>query len=174
MKIETLSSSNGYGNVGIIDTDHDTDHNFIAGAKSAGLELDYRGGSNVNAFSAGSNLQDAGVNFAEDVIVGLAVDMDNNALYISENGTYITISSVVGVPTSGASKTGAITIPSTFNFFAFAVGGYTADFKGSWNFGSPSYSESGGNSDGNGYGNFNQSVPSGYYALNSKNLAEYG
>ena len=31
-----------------------------------------------------------------------------------------------------------------------------------------------GNSDGNGYGNFNQAVPSGYYALNTKNLAEFG
>ena len=42
------------------------------------------------------------------------------------------------------------------------------------NFGSPPYSESGGNSDGNGYGNFSMSVPSGYYALNTKNLAEFG
>jgi len=42
------------------------------------------------------------------------------------------------------------------------------------NFGSPPYSESGGNSDANGYGNFNQSVPSGYFAINTKNLAEYG
>jgi hypothetical protein len=31
-----------------------------------------------------------------------------------------------------------------------------------------------GNSDANGYGNFYYSVPSGYYAINSKNLAEFG
>ena len=43
-----------------------------------------------------------------------------------------------------------------------------------FNFGSPSFSISSGNSDGNGYGNFEYSVPSGYYALNTKNLAEYG
>jgi hypothetical protein len=36
------------------------------------------------------------------------------------------------------------------------------------------YTISSGNSDGNGYGNFEYSVPSGYYALNTKNLAEYG
>ena len=42
------------------------------------------------------------------------------------------------------------------------------------NFGSPPYSESGGNSDGNGYGNFSMSVPSGHFCLNTKNLAEYG
>ena len=44
----------------------------------------------------------------------------------------------------------------------------------SMNFGSPSFSISSGNSDANGYGNFEYSVPSGYYALNTKNLAEFG
>jgi hypothetical protein len=28
--------------------------------------------------------------------------------------------------------------------------------------------------DANGYGNFEYAVPAGYYALNTKNLAEYG
>ena len=42
------------------------------------------------------------------------------------------------------------------------------------NFGNPPFTISSGNSDGNGYGNFEYSVPSGYYALNTKNLAEYG
>ena len=44
----------------------------------------------------------------------------------------------------------------------------------SLNFGSPSYAISSGNTDGNGYGNFEYAVPSGYYSLNTKNLAEYG
>jgi hypothetical protein len=42
------------------------------------------------------------------------------------------------------------------------------------NFGNPSFSISSGNSDANGYGNFEYAVPSGYYALCTKNLAEYG
>jgi len=42
------------------------------------------------------------------------------------------------------------------------------------NFGSPPFSISSGNADANGYGNFEYAVPSGYYALNTKNLAEYG
>ena len=42
------------------------------------------------------------------------------------------------------------------------------------NFGSPSYAISSGNTDGNGYGNFEYAVPSGYFALCTKNLAEYG
>jgi hypothetical protein len=42
------------------------------------------------------------------------------------------------------------------------------------NFGNPPFAISSGNSDANGYGNFEYEVPSGYYALNTKNLAEYG
>ena len=43
------------------------------------------------------------------------------------------------------------------------------------NFGNPFYSTlSGGNSDANGYGDFKYAPPSGYYALCSKNLAEFG
>ena len=43
------------------------------------------------------------------------------------------------------------------------------------NFGNPFLAAlSGGNSDGNGYGDFKYAPPSGYYALCSKNLAEYG
>ena len=42
------------------------------------------------------------------------------------------------------------------------------------NFGNPIHSISSGNSDANGYGNFEYAVPDGYYALCTKNLAEFG
>ena len=42
------------------------------------------------------------------------------------------------------------------------------------NTGNPAFSISSGNADANGYGNFEYAVPSGYYALCTKNLAEYG
>ena len=53
---------------------------------------------------------------------------------------------------------------------AGTAGSYTVE----GNFGNPSFSISSGNSDANGYGNFEYAVPSGYYALCTKNLAEYG
>ena len=53
-----------------------------------------------------------------------------------------------------------------------AVNCFDADCD--FNFGSPPYSISSGNADANGYGNFEYAVPSGYFALNTKNLAEYG
>ena len=43
-----------------------------------------------------------------------------------------------------------------------------------FNFGNPEFSVSSGNTDANGYGNFEYAVPSGFYSLCTKNLAEYG
>ena len=42
------------------------------------------------------------------------------------------------------------------------------------NFGNPIHSITSSNADANGYGNFEYAVPSGYYALCTKNIAEFG
>ena len=110
-------------------------------------------------------------------IIGVALDLDNNAIYVSKNGTFQASSD----PTSGASRTNAM-----FNLTAagstpdgvyfFTVGDSGSSQTGTWeaNFGNPPFSISSGNSDANGFGNFEYSVPSGYYALCTKNLAQYG
>jgi hypothetical protein len=106
-------------------------------------------------------------------IVGMACDMDNGYLYYHKNGTYINS----GNPASGGSGSGGFDIYNHGNVdYCFAVsnsdGGTDPVIDA--NFGSPPYSISSGNADGNGYGNFEYAVPSGYYALNTKNLAEFG
>jgi hypothetical protein len=106
-------------------------------------------------------------------IIGVALDLDNNKIYWSLNGTFMNS----GDPTSGATGTGAISISSSnpSGFYHFAVGDAgTGTVTFECNFGNPAFSISSGNSDANGYGNFEYAVPSGYYALNTKNLAEYG
>ena len=174
-KVVTLASSTGYGNLGITGTENITNGNFISTeANSVGLGLDHRAGNNVAVYSGGSFVQYAGADFAAGAIVGIAVDMDNKKFYLSHNGTYLTVGGSVGDPTSGSTGTGAFTIPAGIETFLFAVGGYSTSFKGTWNFGSPPYAISSGNTDGNGYGNMEFAVPSGYYAINTKNLAEYG
>ena len=174
-KVVTLASSTGYGMVGVTGTENITNGNFISTeANSVGLGLDYRAGNNVAVYSGGSFVQYAGADFAAGAIVGIAVDMDNKKFYLSHNGTYLTVGGSVGDPTSGSTGTGAFTIPAGIETFLFAVGGYSTSFKGTCNFGSPAYAISSGNTDGDGYGNFEYAVPSGYYALNTKNLAEYG
>jgi len=103
-------------------------------------------------------------------IIGCAIDLDNHKIYWRKNGTYQNS----GNPESGATGTGSAFDLATGYTYLVAIATYYDDERYSFNFGSPPYSESGGNSDGNGYGNFAGSVPSGYYALNTKNLAEYG
>ena len=114
-----------------------------------------------------------GSSFADGDIIGVGLDLDNNKLYFAKNGTWENSAD----PSSG---TGGFSITDASNT---VKGSYTpagSDFAtGSGatvehNFGNPPFTISSGNSDGNGYGNFEYSVPSGYYALNSKNLAEYG
>ena len=98
--------------------------------------------------------------------IGIALDMDNQKVWFHLNGTY---------PNSGNPATGAnaafdgITSGETM---AFCVRPLNATFK--LNFGSPPYSISSGNSDANGFGNFEYSVPSGFFALNTSNLNTYG
>jgi hypothetical protein len=108
-------------------------------------------------------------------VIGVAVDLDNNAIYFSKNGTFQNS----GDPTSGSSKTGAIALTDPASTveggYYFAVGESTTETSTHIaNFGSPVYSISTGNTDANGHGNFEYAVPSGYFALCTKNLAQYG
>ena len=43
-----------------------------------------------------------------------------------------------------------------------------------YNYGNPAFAISSSQADDNGYGNFEYDVPAGYYALCTKNLAEFG
>ena len=112
-----------------------------------------------------------GDSFTTNDIIGVAVDMDNGAIYFSKNGTF----QASGDPTSGSSKTNAafgFTPLDEEYFFAAAV--YQSASGVEANFGNPSFSISSGNADANGFGNFEYAPPSGYFALCTKNLAEFG
>ena len=107
--------------------------------------------------------------------------IDNPELYFRKNGDAWINS---GNPESGATGTGAVSIQdlssvtSTYGqgVYFFAVGLWNTSASGNYdaNFGNPAFAISSGNSDANGHGNFEYSVPSGYYSLCTKNLAEYG
>ena len=103
-------------------------------------------------------------------IIGIALDLDNNKLYFSKNGTFQNS----GVPTSGSTGTGAISITADTYYMYCSDFASSGNRQASANFGSPSFAISSGNADGNGYGNFEYAVPSGYYSLNTKNLGEFG
>ena len=126
---------------------------------------------------AGPNNTWTGLAYGDGDIVGIALDKDNGCVYMSKNGTFANS----GDPTSGASKTGGVELTkgnsdySASDYFYIGAsqdinsgvlqanyGGYTTD--------TPSSAAT----DANGYGTFEYAPPTGYYALCTKNLAEYG
>ena len=145
---------------------------FYPGYTTAGYGYTKAGDVRNNASAVGGTWS----TFTTGDIIGVALDLNNDKLYFSKNGTWQNS----GDPTSGATGTGAVSIttPSstTDGFYYFSIGdGSGGTSSGAeCNFGNPMNTISSGNSDGNGYGNFEYAVPSGYYALNTKNLAEYG
>jgi hypothetical protein len=109
--------------------------------------------------------------YFENDIVGVALDMDNNKIYFSVNGTFENSSN----PVTGTGGLSLGTSPPDGVFYFTVMDVRNADvITYEANFGNPPYSISSGNADANGYGNFEYAVPSGYYSLNTKNLAEYG
>jgi hypothetical protein len=109
---------------------------------------------------SGSEPGSASAKFAQGDIVGIALNMDDKQISIYKNGSALH-SNVAMATTSN------LVFPC---HIAYTYSTYIFEY----NFGNPPFTISSGNSDANGYGNFEYAVPSGYYALNTKNLAEYG
>jgi len=105
---------------------------------------------------------------AQNDIHGMALDLDNGKMFIHRNGTYIE---------SGDPANGTNPFIETSDGLATegVFGGFSYDGTVQINFGGcPAFAISSGNADGNGFGNFEYAPPSGYFALCTKNLAEYG
>ena len=148
---------------------------FIKGGGEAGTySFKPRGASSVTQyFNNGSATNHSIDNVANDTIIGVAVDNANGQIHYSIAGTYINSSD----PTDNnpvALVTGFGGASEQYLHFSLDTSGGASENINQFNFGSPPYSESGGESDADGHGNFNQAVPSGYFALCTKNLAEYG
>ena len=108
-------------------------------------------------------------------IISVAADFDNNKMYFAKNGTY----QGSGNPSTGSnglpiSEGAQGLVSGSFNFVFPYAGAYYANDGCEWNFGNAPFSISSGNADANGYGNFEYAVPTGFYSLCTKNLAEFG
>ena len=120
-------------------------------------------GGEIYANSSALTTADYGT-FANGDIMGMALDYDNSLLTVYKNGSALVTDYDFSSATTTA-KGGNLVTPTVAHYGSGTV---------EWNFSSPSYAISSGNTDGNGYGNFEYAVPSGYYSLNTKNLAEFG
>jgi hypothetical protein len=152
---------------GITRMDYDPNDNF------AGRSCYYNktGAFSVGTGTGGTGNGSYGDSYTTNDIIGVAFDCDNGVIWFSKNGTWqnsATQAEIEAGTTTNSATTG-ITLNQFWSpFFEGANGGMSA------NFGSPAYAISSGNTDGNGYGNFEYAVPSGYLSLCTKNLAEYG
>ena len=111
-----------------------------------------------------------GASFAQGAVVGVAIDMDNLRLYFANANTWMNS----GDPTDG---TGKIDITTSTGVVFPAVGAYGNTPVWQVNFGGCSafdLTTSPAETDADGYGNFEFAPPSGYFAICTKNLAEYG
>ena len=103
--------------------------------------------------------------------MSIAVDMDNGKLYFAKDGVWQNS----GDPTSGATGTGALDVRGATKPQSLGASNYTSGEDILANYGGfTTISISSAASDANGYGTFEYAPPSGYYALCTKNLAEYG
>jgi len=104
-------------------------------------------------------------------IMQLAWDIDNGYLYWGDDDTWLNS----GDPESGATGTGGLAISNLTAGGSYGIA-LAARSGGdvSFNFGNPPYANSSSNADADGYGDFEYAPPSGYFALCTKNLAEYG
>jgi hypothetical protein len=112
-----------------------------------------------------------GNSYARTNIMSIAVDMDNGKLYFAKDGVWQNS----GDPTSGATGTGALDVRGATKPQSLGASVYYANESILANYGGyTTISISTPETDENGYGTFEYAPPSGYYALCTKNLAEYG
>ena len=146
--------------IGVAEVGLDSFRSKGQGGSRPNINYQYGGGVEID----GSNV-DSEATFTSDDIIGFALNLDDGELIIYKNGTALNSGTAYNLHTN-----------TTHGNTGFSVQTATGsgNTKASFNFGNPAFAISSGNADANGYGNFEYSVPSGYFALCTKNLAEYG
>ena len=141
-----------------------------------GIQSRSGSGATLNSFTNGtfSNGNSGSTGFNDNTIIGVALDADNGKLYFHKDGTYTDLSGNTGNPANGTNPT-FTGLPTDGTFlFPYVENRLNGTPSSQVNFGgAPSFSISSGNTDGK-YGNFEYAPPSGYYALCTKRLAEFG
>ena len=152
-EFKAISKTGNYYNYGV--------SNVVTGIFSGGGNIHsiiYR--SDGVIYINGNSNESSLTSLSDNDIVGMAYNGDLGKLQFYINGS--TVGGLKSIPNTGFEV-----------FFCSASNGGSTQTT-EINFGNPPFSISSGNADANGYGNFEYSVPSGYYALCTKNLAEYG
>mgnify|MGYP003676943467 CR=1 FL=1 len=171
-EVNYASGSNHYLVLGV------ADETFQNGSTTSSYDLGKSGTTssiayvvNTGAYRINNSNTSWGSAGGDGQIIMWAIDRVNNKIYFGVNGVW-------GASSNPASNSGGIPTTALDSSTSWFIGctndtGST-ETVAQFNFGSPPYAISSGNADANGYGNFEYAVPSGYYALNTANLAEFG
>ena len=133
-------------------------------------------GANGKMYNIGGNgVTSYGSGYAANSVIGIYMDLDNNKLYFAINGSIQNSGTGYTILAPNLTKAGAYFPAAADNY-----NGSSGTFR--LNFGNPIYALSSANTDVNGYGSFEFDPSSGtfdgtfnlYFAINTKNLAEYG
>ena len=176
IKIGSNSSQNAFGILPVEDTLKFDMFGSTPEAHLYGLQQQTTSATNFysnTTFTSGNTAWGGGLTSSD--VVGFALDMDNGKLYISKNGTFKDMSGNTSNIGSGTYPT--FTIADTNFTYALYVEMRTNDDNGlhinmgDGFFGTTAISNAGSNGNGS---LFEYDVPSGFYALNTKNLNTYG
>ncbi len=168
-----FSGGSNYNLIGVAATQLTSSSTYLGSV--AGTSGYYAQGNVYNGSGSATSTYNS---YTTNDIIGIALDLDNNKLYFSKNGTWQNS----GDPTSGSTGTGALSLTAVGStgqgayFFASGDYGNSVVVNNSWNFGNGFFGTTAITSAGsNGNGSlFEYDVPSGYYALNTKNINTYG
>ena len=166
-----------YGEIGIKSTSANG-NNFNGDSGHPSILYKYDGTKNYNTIDGTSY----GNSYTNNDIIGIALDLDNKAIWFSKNGTWqnsATQSEIEAGTTTNAAFSGTSAsdgFPSTSSTYTpYIIGGdgggsptFEANF-GNGYFGTTAVASAGTNS---GIGTFEYDVPSGYKALCTKNINE--
>ena len=164
-EFKLIDKGSGYCQIGIKGKQPTSTSDGV-GAGSDGLAYRKDGYKVLNGSSS-----TYGTSYDNNDIIGIAMDLDNNRLFFSKNGTF----QDSGDPTS---STGAITIPtSSSGFYFMGISDEHNNGTNTWeaNFGNGYFGTSAISSEGtnaSGIGKFEYDVPTGYTALSTKGLNE--
>ena len=130
------------------------------------------GDGGVGWYGSGSNVYHGGGYTSSTAadggdIIGVAIDCDNNKVHFRVNATWTNSSD----PSNGNS--GGFAINDELTYMVLCSQPATRTYKANFG-GYTTISISSAQSDADGYGTFEHEPPSGYYALCTKNLEEYG
>ena len=157
-----------------------SDNSWMLGVADVtkGLDRGYTGSSGDGLFVyvdgdkySPTSASGYGVSWTHGDVMGVAVDMDNNAMYFAKNNTWMNS----GVPTSGSTKTGAAYTTELVGktwVAAMGRGSTNNTITGTFNFGQDSSFAGAKTAQGNGDDgeDFYYTPPTGYKALNTNNL----